>query len=39
MKSSILILLVFILSIASYAQEYNIKIYGKVIDKVAILQK
>jgi hypothetical protein len=32
MKSSILILLVFILSIASYAQEYNIKIYGKVID-------
>jgi hypothetical protein len=34
MKSSILILLVFILSIASYAQEYNIKIYGKVIDKL-----
>ncbi|MFC2094729.1 TonB-dependent receptor domain-containing protein, partial [Bacteroidota bacterium] len=32
--SSILILLVFILSVASYAQEYNIKIYGKVIDKL-----
>ncbi len=33
MKSSILILLVFILSIASFAQENNIKIYGKVVDK------
>jgi len=33
MKSSILLLLVFILSIASFAQENNIKIYGKVVDK------
>ena len=34
MKSSILILLVFILSVAVFAQDSNIKIYGKVIDKL-----
>ena len=34
MKSSILILFVFILSIAAIAQENTVKVYGKVIDKV-----
>jgi hypothetical protein len=34
MKSSILILLVFILSVAVFAQDSKIKIYGKVIDKL-----
>ncbi|MGB5850362.1 MAG: TonB-dependent receptor [Ignavibacteriaceae bacterium] len=34
MKSSILILLVSFLSLTAFAQDNNIKIYGKVIDKV-----
>ena len=36
MKGSILILLVFILSVAVFAQDSNIKIYGKVIDKLTM---